>query len=203
MLGTREKRGHIKERVLRVLLNNPNGNLTQYKLAKLADGAFSWVHDVLKSLEKNGLVEGTSVKKFKDLFMLWKDWKITPKDREYMVRDPLDLLGNITLKYALTTYSAENLVQGYLFPSRVDFYIDPDDLAKWHDILSGKGLVGKGNVRVLMTDKHVFYNSFIKNGLTVVSIPQLIVDLMVEGVVGVEAAEKLIEKERENFVSKI
>lgn len=201
--GTHEKRGHVKERVLRVLLNNPNGDLTQYKLAKLADGAFSWVHDVLKDLKANGLVEGTQVKKYKELFMLWKDWKISPDKREYMVRDPLDLLGTIKMKYALTTYSAENLVQGYLFPSRVDFYIDPDDLAKWHGILSEKGLVGKGNVRVLMTDKHVFYNSFVKNGLTVVSIPQLIVDLMAEGLVGVEAAEKLIEKERENFVSKI
>jgi hypothetical protein len=107
------------------------------------------------------------------------------------------------MKYALTTYSAENLVQGYLFPSRVDFYIDPADLKKWHLLLSEKGLVGKGNVRILMTDNHVFYNSFVKNGLMIVSMPQLIVDLLVEGVVAVEAAEKLLEKEEENAIPKL
>ncbi|MGI0061392.1 MAG: hypothetical protein ACREBA_02950, partial [Nitrosotalea sp.] len=161
------------------------------------------VHDTLKGLEKKGLIEGTKVRKYKELFLLWRDWKITPKNREYMIRDPLDVLGKTEMKYALTTYSAENLVQGYLFPSRVDFYIDPKDLKKWHNLLSEKGLVGKGNVRVLMTDKHVFYNSFVKNGLTLVSMPQLIVDLLTEGVVAVEAAEKLLEKEEKNPVSKL
>ncbi|MGI0062220.1 MAG: hypothetical protein ACREBA_07185, partial [Nitrosotalea sp.] len=157
-------------------------------MAKLAAGSFSWVHDVLKNLEKKGFVKGTKVLKYKELCTLWKDWKSLPRKREYMVKDPLEMLSKIKLKYALTTYSAENLVQGYLFPSRVDFYIDPADLKKWHHIISEKGLVGKGNVRILMTDEHVFYNSFVKNGLTVVSIPQLIVDLLVEGVVAVEAA---------------
>ncbi|MHB8603464.1 MAG: hypothetical protein ACYC9R_12595 [Nitrosotalea sp.] len=123
--------------------------------------------------------------------------------REYMVREPLGILSTTDMKYALTTYSAENLVQGYLFPSRVDFYIDPADLKKWHLLLSEKGLVGKGNVRILMTDNHVFYNSFVKNGLMIVSMPQLIVDLLVEGVVAVEAAEKLLEKEEENAIPKL
>ncbi len=203
MIESHDKRGHIRERVIRVLLNHPDGKLTQYKTAKLADGSFSWVHDVLKNLEKRGLVKGTKVLKYKELCMLWKDWKSLPRKREYMVKDPLEILSKIELKYALTTYSAENLVQGYLFPSRVDFYIDPTDLKKWHHVVSEKGLVGKGNVRILMTDNHVFYNSFIKNGLTVVSIPQLIVDLLVEGVVAVEAAEKLLEKEEENVISKL
>ena len=54
-----------------------------------------------------------------------------------------------------------------------------------------------------MTDNHVFYNSFVKNGLMIVSVPQLIVDLLVEGVVAVEAAEKLLEKEEENAIPKL
>lgn len=199
----KEKRGYIRERVLRVLLNHPNGDLTQYKLAKLTDSAFSWVHDTLKGLEKKGLIEGTKVRKYKELFLLWRDWKITPKTREYMIREPLDILRKTNMKYALTTYSAENLVQSYLFPSRVDFYIDSKDLKKWHNLLSEKGLVGKGNVRILMTDNHVFYNSFVKKGLTLVSVPQLIVDLLVEGLVAVEAAEMLLEKEEKNSVRRL
>ncbi len=199
----RDKRGRIRERVIRVLLNHPSGELTKYKLAKLADGAFSWVHDILKNFEKKGYVEKTKVKKYKELYLLWKGWKMQPTQREYMIREPLDILSTTNMKYALTTYSAENLIQGYLFPSRVDFYIDPVDLKKWHLVLSEKGLVGKGNVRILMTDNHVFYNSFVKNGLMVVSIPQLIVDLLVEGVVAVEAAAKLMEKEEENDIPKL
>jgi hypothetical protein len=202
-MKTKEKRGHIRERVLRVILNHPNGELTQYKIAKLVDGAFSWVHDTLKGLEKNGLIEGTKVRKYRELFLLWKDWKTDSEKREYMIRDPLELLAKTKLKYALTTYSGENLVQKYLFPSRTDFYIDPKDLEKWHKLLSENGLVGKGNVRVLIADKHVFYNSFVRNGLTVVSIPQLIVDLMTEGAVGGEAADMLLEKEKENAVSRL
>jgi len=203
VMKSHDKRGHIRERVIRVLLNHPGGELTKYKLAKLADGTFSWVHDILKNLEKRGYVEKTKVKKYKELYSLWKDWKMPSTQREYMVREPLDILSTTDMKYALTTYSAENLVQGYLFPSRVDFYIDPADLKKWHLLLSEKGLVGKGNVRILMTDNHVFYNSFVKNGLMIVSIPQLIVDLLVEGVVAVEAAEKLLEKEEENAIPKL
>lgn len=199
----KEKRGHIRERVLRVLLNHPNGELTQYKLAKLTESAFSWVHDTLKGLEKKGLIESTRVKKHKELFLLWRDWKITPKNREYMIREPLDILRKAKMKYALTTYYAENLVQSYLFPSRVDFYIDPKDLKEWHKILSEKGLVGKGNVRILMTDNHVFYNSLVKKGLTLVSVPQLIVDLLVEGAVAVEAAEMLMEKEEKDSVRRL
>ncbi|MGI0060451.1 MAG: hypothetical protein ACREBJ_11870, partial [Nitrosotalea sp.] len=154
MIESHDKRGRIRERVIRVLLNHPDGKLTQYKMAKLAAGSFSWVHDVLKNLEKKGFVKGTKVLKYKELCTLWKDWKSLPRKREYMVKDPLEMLSKIKLKYALTTYSAENLVQGYLFPSRVDFYIDPADLKKWHHIISEKGLVGKGNVRILMTDEH-------------------------------------------------
>lgn len=203
VMKSHDKRGYIRERVIRVLLNHPSGELTKYKLAKLADGAFSWVHDILKGLEKRGFIEKTKVKKYKELYSLWKDWKMPSTQREYMVREPLVILSTTNMKYALTTYSAENLVQGYLFPSRVDFYIDPADLKKWHLLLSEKGLVGKGNVRILMTDNHVFYNSFVKNGLMIVSMPQLIVDLLVEGVVAVEAAEKLLEKEEENAIPKL
>jgi hypothetical protein len=111
-----------------------------------------------------------------------------------MVREPLKLLKNSKLPYALTTYQAENLIQNYLFPSRIDIYIKEDDWKQWHDMISKKGLVGKGNMRLLLADEHVFYKYFEKNGLKIVSTPQLIIDLMSEGGVCVEAAELLIKK---------
>ena len=81
-----------------------------------------------------------------------------------------------------------------MFQSRIDVYIEEEDWKQWHDIILKKGLVGKGNMRLLLADEHVFYKSFEKNGLNIVSMPQLIIDLMIEGGVCVEAAELLIKK---------
>jgi len=49
-------------------------------------------------------------------------------------------------------------------------------------------------MRLLLADEHVFYKSFEKNGLNIVSTPQLIIDMRIEGGVCVEAAELLIKK---------
>jgi len=191
--------------MLRVLLNSRIGptekRLTKYRITKLAKASIAWVIEFLRNLERQGLVEGTRVKDYHGLVEMWKGIRVEPDVREYMVRDVLDILKKTDMKYALTTYAAENLVQRYLFPSRTDFYIKTEDLPKWHSLLAGKGLVGKGNVRLLITDEHVFYNSSVRDGMTVVSIPQLIVDLMVEGTVGGEAADMLLEKEMKDFVS--
>lgn len=190
-----KKRGTIRERVLRILLNNPSGNLTKYRIAKEAEGTYPWVHDLLKELEQDHLIEGTSVRNYKELISRWQWWRLEPETREYMLRKPLSVFGKLDLPYALTTYQAENLVQNYLFPSRIDFYIKRSDLAKWHDALRGEGLVGKGNTRALITDEHVFYNASERGGFRIVSMPQLIMDLLAEGGVCAEAAEMLIEKE--------
>ena len=121
-----ERRGLIRERVLRVLLNNPSGTLSKYRIAKECGGSYPWVHELLGKLEGEGLLEGTRVKDFKGLATRWQEWRVEPGTRGYMLRKPLEVLSRSDLKYALTTYQAENLVQNYLFPSRVDFYIGSD-----------------------------------------------------------------------------
>lgn len=198
-----EKRGYVRERILRVLLNHPDEQLTKYKIAKLSQGNISWVIHTLRKLEKDGLIKGTKVEDFKALVLLWLKWQVRPDKKEYMLRNPLEVLRNTKLQYALTTYQAENIVQNYLFPSRVDFYINPKDKEEWHRLLSKEGLVGKGNTRILIGDEHVFYGSFEKDGLKVVSMPQLIVDLLNEGGVCVEAAEKLLEKVSKNALPRL
>lgn len=67
------RRGVIRERVLRILLNNPAGNLTGYRVAKMAQGVYPWVHELLKKLEREGAVKGTQVKDFNKLLALWKN----------------------------------------------------------------------------------------------------------------------------------
>lgn len=192
-----EKRGLVRERIIRILLNNPGGDLTKYRIAKLAKAAYSWTHDFLRDLESSGLVEKTRVTDYRELASLWRWFRTVPDRKEYMVQSPLDLLRSAGLRYALTTYAAENLVQRHLFPSRVDFYIDPEDKARWHAVLSREGLVGKGNTRVLIGDAHVFYNMSEREGLGTVSVPQLVVDLLGEGGPCAEAAEMLMEKEEQ------
>lgn len=186
-------RGNKRERILRILLNNPEG-ITKYRMAKQAEASYAWTHEFLKLLEKERLVKDTKVLNFPRLMNFWRSIHQKPKSREYMVQKPLTLLKKAKLDYALTTYQAENLVQKYLFPSRVDFYIREKDLKGWHEILSRQGLVGKGNVRILLADEHVFYNSFKRGGFSIVSLPQLILDLLEEGSVCEEAARMLIEK---------
>lgn len=190
----KKPRGTFRERIIRVLLVEPDGSLTKYGLAKKAQCSFPWVHEFLGKLEKSMLVDGTKVINYSGLTQYWLQVKTKSEKKEYMHKDPITLLQNTKLQYALTTYQAENLVQHYLFPSRTDFYIDRKDAEEWHKLLTADGLVGKGNVRLLTADPHVFYGSFKRQGLTVVCIPQLIVDLFEEGGVCTEAAEKLLQK---------
>ena len=191
-------RGKVRDRILRVLTNNPDGDMSKYEIARQTCATYPWVRKFLLNLEEMGLVKGTRVLDYPALLRYWQSVKIKSKYREYMVKEPLKLIKNSKLPYALTTYQAENLIQNYLFPSRIDVYIKEDDWKQWHDMISKKGLVGKGNLRLLLADDHVFYKSFERNGLKIVSTPQLIIDLMIEGGVCVEAAELLIKKVLKN-----
>lgn len=194
------KRGVMRERILRVLLTEPDGTLTKYQVAKKAECSFPWTHEFLEKLEALKLTKGTKVENYKELIKYWLEVRIKPEKREYMHKDPINLIKHANMSYALTTYQAENLIQQYLFPSRTDVYIKREDLEKWHQLITTEGLVGKGNLRLLMTDTHVFYGSFQRKGLIIVCIPQLIVDLLDEGGVCIGAAEKLIEKVKQNAI---
>lgn len=195
-----QKRGKIKERILRVLLNNPEGTLTKYRVAKLTESGFPWVHEYLKQLEHNNLVEGPRVLEYRRLIDTWASIHHPIKTIDYTIQEPETLLRETTLDYALTTYRAEALTQGYLFPSRTDIYIKPGEEEKWGKELTGRGLKGKGNLRLLLDEEHVFYASRLEKGVRVVSQPQLIVDLLLEGGVCIEAAEMLLEKAMKEHV---
>ena len=184
-----------RERILRVLLNGPNGGLTKYRIAKLSECSREWVIEFLRKLEVQGLVEQTKVLDPNRLIEYWSQSRLEPEHRDYMLREPLKLLRRTEFRYALTTYQAENLIQHHLFPSRTDLYILEEDQAKWHRlIITEGGLVGKGNLRLLLADKHVFYGASNHEGLTVVFLPQLLVDLIAEGGPCVEAAQLLLQK---------
>lgn len=185
----------IKEQIIKVLLTNKN--LTKYRIAKLANASFGWTHQFLKNLEKLKLIKGTKIINIEGLINYWMKIKKKSKQREYMIQEPLELMKSIKLDYAITTYYAENVLQRYIFPSRLDFYIKEEDLPKWHKILTSKGLYGKGNVRILINNSGLFLSRKIQ-GLNIVCLPQLIIDLKLEGGPAEEAAEMLIKKLKKN-----
>jgi hypothetical protein len=187
-------RGKKQERILRVLLNHPDGSLTVYRLAKEADCTHVWALEVLTKLRNRHLTTITKVLNPQALFAYWLGIATPPTYREYNLQDPLELLTTTTLRYAITTYYADSLTQHYLFPSRLDIYIHAEDQPAWHTLLTQHGLVGKGNTRVLIDDSHVFYNTLQKKEYTLVSIPQLILDLLREHGSATEAAELLLKK---------
>jgi hypothetical protein len=193
-------RGAKKERIIRVLLKQPDGSLSIYRIAKEADCTHVWVIKYLRTLEQKNLVEKTKVKDIQELFYYWKEINTYPQYREYNIQNPIDLLKKTKLKYALTTYYAENYTQKYLFPSRVDIYIKQQDFNEWHTQLTKKGLVGKGNMRLLIEDDHVFYSNIKKDGIRIVSIPQLILDLLCEEGVAIEAAHMLMKREYHGLI---
>ena len=186
--------GMKRERILRVLLSEPNGSLTKYRLAKLSETAKSWVIDFLKNLEDKGIVEGTRVLDKEALLDYWFSISQKPRYYDFFVQSPLDFLRTAKMSYALTTYVAENQLNHYLFPSRTDLYILEEDLSIWKDKISENGLVGKGNLRLLIYDKHSMYDKKKINGLWVASIPQVLIDLRREGGVCKEAYDMMVER---------
>jgi hypothetical protein len=188
------KRGEIKEQIVRILLNYPEGKLSKYRVWKLSEGSQTWTYDLLNELEKKGYIEDTKVTNIRDLFEYWKKIRVKPSQRNYLIKDPMNTLEKAQNEYALTTYRAENLIQNHLFPSRTDIYCRREDQEKWHSLLSEKGAVGGGNLRTLYASKYVLFNAQHINKYRVVSTPQLILDLLVEGGPAAEAAEMLIDK---------
>lgn len=188
------QRGYNKERIIRVLLNHTGEDLTKYRVAILAEVSEPWTRQYSDRLEEQGLIRDTQILQPRELYEEWQEVRVPSNQVTISVQEPMQLLDDTELGYALTTYQAENLHQGLLFPSTTDFYITPDETGEWTQIIKEKGLLGGGNTRIRVTDSHVFYQKQRRDGFTTVSIPQLILDLLEEGGPCTEAAENLIEK---------
>ena len=191
---SRPARGTITDRIFRILMSNPDGTLTAYKISKLAGAHQYQVSLILRHLEDSKLVRRTSVTNYEGLLSKWARLGIKSQSQSYMLTNEMQILRNTKLPYALTTYRAESLVNRYLFPTRTDLYISSKDVTAWHNLFVEKyALVGGGNVRVRWYDDGVFYNSFMLEGYRIVSIPQLMVDLIREGGVAVQAEEMMLK----------
>lgn len=187
------RRGYKKERIIRALLSK-NEDFTKYKLAKEAEVSEPWCREYTSKLENTGVIKNTTVVDHEQLYSKWEEIHISSNSIRVSLQDPLEFMKRTQLSYALTTYKAENLYQGFLFPSIIDFYIKEDERRKWLDLVKKKGFIGGGNTRIRITDEHVFYKIEKTGGLYTVSLPQLILDLRLEGGPCKEAAEKLMNR---------
>ena len=187
------ERGFNKERIIRVLLNHTGDELTKYRLAQLSGASEPWTRQYTDRLEERRLIEGTEVVAPVGLYQTWLDQRIEPNQLAVSLQQPMDLLAETDLQYALTTYQAENLNQGFLFTSTTDFYIAPAEIDEWLAVVEESGLLGGGNTRIRVLDDHVFYDQQAVDGFSTVSLPQLILDLLAEGGPCEQAAQKLID----------
>ncbi len=188
-------RGVKTDRVYRILLCDIEGSLTQYRVAKIAETEQTHVNAIIHDLEKSRLVEGTKVIDHKGLLTRWSCLHIKYQSQSYMIPKIMEVLKDIDLDYGLTTYMAESMVNRYLFPTRTELYIRGKDFDAWHQMLVNHGaLVGGGNTRLRWYDDQTLYNSFTFNNYKLVSVPQLIVDLLREIGSTVEAANMMMQK---------
>jgi predicted transcriptional regulator len=187
------ERGFTRERLLRILLSHPNGDLNKHALAQEAETSDAWAAKFTNQLEDKGLVEGTTVQDPRGLYDYWRDKRVSPSTVTVALQSPVETIQDADLTHAFTTYQAENAQQGFLFTSNTAVYVDPDEIKEWISLIEEQGLIGGGNTEFRVTDSHVFYRAETVNGIETVSIPQLIVDLLDEGGPCVEAAERLIE----------
>lgn len=194
-------KGDKRERIIRIILDAPEGNLTAYRIHKKAECSEQWTGSYLKKLESMNLIKKTKVTNIYGLFEHWLKIRTPLQFAEYhLQKDPLTIIKNSNLSYALTTYQADNLIHRYLFPTRTDIYILKYELNQWHNTLLSHGLIGAGNTRIIIADPHLIKNSIKLKGYYIVSKSQLICDLFMEGGVAVDAANLLIRKWYSEFI---
>ena len=185
--------GSKQERVYRVLLSRKIQKPSGYKIAKLAGVSYPYVHTLLGDLERGGMLKDRQVAEIKKLFNYWANHRGPNYLREYNIQNPKEIFKKAKMEYAFTGYFAENLVGGYLFPRYYELYIRDYEFEKWDKYLSGSGYLGKGNVKILCSDHHVFFEKHHVDDWPVVSTQQLIVDLIREGAECGEAGECLMK----------
>jgi DNA-binding Lrp family transcriptional regulator len=199
--------GRIRERIISLLLAAGRGHpRTAYAIAKAAGCTAPYAYAYIGKLESEGLLRRTAVVRPRALIEQWRAIRERPPTIDFFVPNQVALLVPAPpMPYAASTYLAESRRYHYLVPVRWDLYIREADLADWAAACQNLGgLRGPGNVRLLVGDPWIAENSF-EEGTTVdpgvgrdplkwVGDPRLVLDLLVEGSVCVEAAELIMKR---------
>ena len=192
------KRRNVKNvRMIKRLLERPDGSWTKYKLARASGCTRQWVIQYIRKLEEMDLVHGTRVK---DAMGLARHGaKATPRPLKVLNlfhTGPIEFVKQNTDRYAFTTYSAENLTTHHLFPSRYDVYLDMDAMHRIYERTFIEGWLGMGNTRLIVPVDELILDDVRKVGdVQVVGMGQLMIDLVREGGVAEEAVREMVRRD--------
>lgn len=180
-------------RVVRVLLANPLRTWRLEELARAAEVSLGHAHNVVKRLEELAwVVRGENHRiqlvKSADLLESWCESYSYRQNRLATYFSPERITGRLMAdiarqaagdgrRYAFTLHSGARLVAPNIRFPVIHCYLEgaPDPFARLLGLRPGEG---QGNVYLLTPyDQGVFYGPLEKGGLSVVSLPQLYVDL--------------------------
>lgn len=195
------------QRIIRVLLNAEN--LTVRKVAKEAGVSLGISVKNLNQLEKTGYLARKrgklEVKNFKKLLNAWayaisvreleKTEFIGAEKPQYLIRKLALIAKKYKLEYAFTLFSGTELVCPYVTPNEVHLYMLENEKEKWEGALKKENIfpAEKGNIICFLADKSYLYGKTENRDISVVSFPQLYVDLFSMGGRGEEAANELLK----------
>lgn len=205
-----------RDRILRHLLGSSALNVplpkaygrvqSAHELAKRTGVSRSWVYATIEDLSSHGwlrTVDSIEPLNPRAIFAWWKANRTELKVHSFHVADPKLALAELQrrgVETAITTYYAENIMQGHLFPRRGDCYVRAADLQKARTILVEEidAQLGGTNLRLLVGDDGVLDEDVhIGEGNARVDyapFPQVVLDLLTEGGSAAEAADMLIQK---------
>lgn len=183
-------------RIIKHLLQRPDGEWTKYGLAKASGCSRQWIIYFLRKLEGIGLVTGTKVNDIMGLAKYGASILPPPiRSVEFHHQHPLEALKAAKNEYAITTTYAENEITYHLFKTRCEAYVTEAALKRVWKKAVKEGLLGRGNLRLIVpVDPMVITEAFIIRGLRIVSQGQLMIDLMKWGGVGVQAVEEMVRR---------
>ena len=192
-----ERRNIKNVRIIKRLLEEPDGTLTKYRIAKDSGCTRQWVIQYLRKLERLDLVKGTEVKDVIGLARFGA--KVSPgpvKVLSMFHSRPVEFMMKNVSRYAMTTYSAENLLTHHLFPTRYDAYLEMETLEDLYEKAFDEGWLGSGNLRLIVPlDPWVMDDVQVVNGVKIVGRGQLMIDLVREGGVAEEALIEMVRRD--------
>ena len=198
--------------IIRVLLNE-NKKLKLRELAGKAKVSLGMTVKIVNALASSGYLEKKLAIRAVNYEKLLKSWSYTVSIREnkkieflaaerpqYLIKKISGLLREES--YALTLFSATEIVAPYVAPDKVHLYILKAKEKEISKILVENGIMPaeEGNIVCYLIDEAHFYGCQEIRGIKIISLPQLYVDLFSYGGRGEEAAEQILKLLREKDV---
>ena len=198
--------------IIRVLLNE-NKKLKLRELAGKAKVSLGMTVKIVNALASSGYLEKKLAIRAVNYEKLLKSWSYTVSIREnkkieflaaerpqYLIKKISGLLREES--YALTLFSATEIVAPYVAPDKVHLYILKAKEKEISKILVENGIMPaeEGNIVCYLIDEAHFYGCQEIRGIKIISLPQLYVDLFSYGGRGEEAAEQILKLLRDKDV---